>query len=70
VYVWQTSTAVGFVGILPVILQGKRRSAAQGHIAGEYNLGRMYFKGEGATKDTVVVVIWYRKTVNQGNGAV
>ena len=42
-----------------------RKAAEQGYAKAQYNLGVMYFKGEGVADDAEAVK-WYRKSAEQG----
>ncbi len=44
-----------------------RPLAAQGHASAQYNLGFMYFNGQGVPKDDAEAVKWYRLAAAQGN---
>ena len=39
-----------------------RKAADQGFAAAQYNLGGMYYRGEGVAKDEVEAVKWYRNS--------
>ena len=41
-------------------------AAEQGDISAQYNLGGMYRKGQGVTKDFREALTWYRKAAEQG----
>jgi len=43
------------------------KAAEQGDAEAQKNLGRMYFKGEGVTRDYAEAEKWYRKSAEQGN---
>ena len=40
--------------------------AEQGYAAAQYNLGQMYYRGEGVPKDDKEAAKWYRRAVEQG----
>ena len=44
-----------------------RRSAINGYVYAQNNLGVMYSNGRGVPKDEVIAVNWYRKSADQGN---
>ncbi len=44
-----------------------RDKAEQGDAWGQFNLGEMYAKGRGVTRDYVTAVKWYRKAAEQGH---
>jgi uncharacterized protein len=44
-----------------------RPLAEQGDISAQFQLGAMYFFGEGVPQDTKQCVMWYRKAAEQGN---
>ena len=44
-----------------------RKSAKQGHAAGEYGLGEMYAKGEGVEKDVVEALGWFTRAAEKGH---
>ena len=52
-----------FVEALPYI----KDAANSGHAEAQFNLGLMYFNGDGVTKDDVKAVKWFRKAANQGD---
>ena len=41
--------------------------AKQGNAKAQYNLGGMYYNGQGVRKDYAQAVQWYRKAAEQGN---
>ncbi len=43
--------------------------AEQGNATAQYNLGRMYAKGEGVSQDKGQAVLWYRKAAEKGYAA-
>jgi len=43
------------------------KAAKQGDVIAQLNLGRMYYYGEGVTKDNAEAGKWYRKAAEQGN---
>jgi len=43
-----------------------RPLAEQGNANAQYNLGVMYFKGEGVPQDYAQAALWYRKAAEQG----
>ena len=44
-----------------------RKSAEQGNVFGQNNLGWMYEKGRGVGQSGTEAVKWYRKSAGQGN---
>lgn len=44
-----------------------RKSAKQGFLAAQINLGRIYEQGIGVKKDLDKALEWYRKAAKQGN---
>ena len=50
-------------------LQGLRTLAGAGHASAQLNLGLMYDKGEGVSRDAVQAVAWYRKAAEQGHAS-
>jgi uncharacterized protein len=40
--------------------------AVRGDPAAQFNLGLMYEKGQGVTRDTTRAALWYRKSADQG----
>lgn len=42
------------------------QAAEQGNAAAQYNLGAMYYKGQGVRRDDAEVVRWYRQAAEQG----
>jgi TPR repeat protein len=44
-----------------------RERANAGDASAQFNLGLLYFKGEGVPKDDTQAAIWYRKAAEQGN---
>lgn len=43
------------------------KAAERGDAEAQYNLGSMYWNGEGVTKDLATAVEWYRKSAEQGS---
>ena len=41
--------------------------AKMGNATAQYYLGKMYYNGEGVSKDYAIAVEWYRKSAEQGN---
>jgi uncharacterized protein len=41
--------------------------AEQGDAEAQFNLGRMYYNGEGVSQDDAEAVKWYRKAADQGH---
>lgn len=41
--------------------------AEQGHIEAQFNLGVMYFQGDGVAKDDAAATNWFRKAAEQGH---
>jgi TPR repeat protein len=48
-------------------LKELRPLAEQGHAEAQFNLGLMYYNGQGVPKDDAKAVKWYRKAAEQGN---
>ena len=48
-------------------LESIRQAAAQGDAEAQYQLGDIYYYGEGVSKNYTRAVEWYRKSANQGN---
>ena len=44
-----------------------RKSAEQGNVDAQYNLGRMYNNGEGVKQDCFEAIKWFRKSAEKGN---
>lgn len=44
-----------------------KEKAAQGFAKAQYNLGLMYFKGEGVKQDFSQAKLWYEKAAAQGD---
>src|SRR4051812_48023235 len=42
------------------------RSAEQGHVEAQHNLGSSYWHGNGCTNDVELSISWYRKAAEQG----
>lgn len=42
------------------------QAAEQGNAAAQYNLGAMYYKGQGVRQDDAEAVRWYRQAAEQG----
>ena len=42
-------------------------AAEQGDDGGQYELGRMYYDGDGVPKDEAEAFVWFRKAANQGH---
>ena len=47
--------------------EGAKAKAEQGDAKAQFNLGYLYYNGEGVTKDFVQAVSWWRKAADQGN---
>jgi uncharacterized protein len=50
-------------------LEDLRKKAEEGDAEAQYNLGRMYARGEGVPKDPAEAVKWYRKAADQGQAS-
>ena len=66
-------TLVVLAGIRPGYAEGQnikqiREAAIQGDTTAQFNLGNMYYKGEGVPKDNREAVKWYRKAAEQVTG--
>ena len=48
-------------------LKRTRSLANAGDVTAQFNLGTMYYKGEGVPKDYKEAVKWYRMSADQGN---
>ena len=49
---------------------GQRRECAdQGHVCAQYNLGSMYYQGQGVKQSFSEAVKWYYKAADQGYAA-
>lgn len=48
-------------------LNETRRSANQGDAGAQFNLGLMYFQGEGVAKNKREAMKWFRKAADQGD---
>jgi TPR repeat protein len=48
-------------------LRNYRTRAERGDAHAQTNLGVMYNKGQGVTRDDIVAAMWYRKAARQGN---
>jgi TPR repeat protein len=44
-----------------------KAAAEQGHTAAQYNLGSLYFTGDGTAKDADEAVRWYSAAANSGH---
>jgi hypothetical protein len=44
-----------------------RKAAEQGHERAEFNLGMLYYNGQGVPQDDAQAVVWFRKAAAQGN---
>ncbi len=44
-----------------------KRAAEQGHASAQFNLGEMYFKGQGDTKDYTRAYMWWEIAASQGD---
>ncbi len=47
--------------------RGFRSAAGQGDAGAQFNLGRMYYNGEGVPQDHAEAVRWYRRAAGQGH---
>ena len=54
-------------GSLPLAFKEFRGAAEEGHVDSQFNLGLMYEKGIGVSKDEKEAVAWYLKAALQGN---
>ncbi len=62
-----TCTAKAFVSQdYAAAIKWYRRAAGQGLADAQYNLGVMYYKGQGVPQDYAVAARWYRKAAAQG----
>jgi TPR repeat protein len=43
-----------------------RKTADQGHVAAQFNLGVMYSNGQGVPKNAAQAIIWFRKAADLG----
>ena len=43
-----------------------RMAAENGHVKAQYNLGVIYYKGQGIEQDYNEAIKWYRKAAEQG----
>ncbi len=41
--------------------------AEQGHPRGQYELGSMYYFGQGVPQDHAEAIVWYRRAAEQGD---
>ena len=49
------------------IVKWFKKAAEQGHAEASYELGWMYYEGEGGEKDYVEAAKWYHKAAEQGH---
>jgi TPR repeat protein len=59
--------AAAYAGDYATALREWRPLAEQGDASAQFNLGVMYYKGEGVLQDYKESVKWYRKAAEQGN---
>jgi hypothetical protein len=52
----------------PYKLEELRIKAEQNDAKAQYNLGLMYYQGNGVSKDTAKAISWWRKAADQGDG--
>ena len=52
---------------LPVDLKNLKSLAEQGDIEAQFNLGAMYYAGQGVSKDIKQAAYWFTKSAEQGN---
>ena len=45
-----------------------RLAAEQGNVNGQFNLGRMYVRGQGVVRDHIMAHMWYNISTANGNG--
>jgi len=68
---WADNLKDGYAAITtknyPVALAKFRLAAAQGESAAQFNLGLMFYLGQGVEQDYVKAVRWYRLAAAQGN---
>ena len=65
-------SVLGLLVVLPPILSSTyaapdRKAADQGVASAQYNLGGMYYRGEGVAQDYTQALFWYRKAADQGD---
>jgi TPR repeat protein len=63
----QTGVAAYRHGDYRQALADFRESAAHGDVRAEYNLGAMYYNGQGVPENYVIALKWYRLAAKQGN---
>ncbi|MCF6242348.1 MAG: hypothetical protein L3J74_13495, partial [Bacteroidales bacterium] len=44
-----------------------KKSAAQGNTDAQYNIGWMYYKGEGVAQNKHQAAVWIKKAMDNGN---
>ena len=49
------------------VVSACRRLADQGNAVGQYNLGWMYYKGQGVPQNYAEAIKWFRKSADQGD---
>ena len=49
------------------VVQDIRSSAEQGDVTAQYNLGLMYYRGEGVLKNFQKAIYWFTKAAEQGS---
>ncbi len=63
---WDEGVAAYHRGDYAAALREFRPLAEQGNAKAQYNLGLMYYNGEGVPQDYAEAVKWYRKAAEQG----
>ena len=56
-------------GDYPAAFRLFKKAAEQGQANAQYNLGLMYYNGEGVTRDLKQAVYWYQKAAEQGDAS-
>ncbi len=64
---WDEGVAAYHRGDYAAALREFRPLAEQGNAKAQYNLGLMYYNGEGVPQDYAEAVKWYRKAAEQGH---
>ena len=61
------AAAILSVSTMAADFSQNQRLANQGNASAQYNLGVMYYEGEGVRQDYIKARQWYEKAANQGN---
>ena len=58
---------LGVAGFSGTELEMTQKAARQGDVDAQFNLGNMYYNGEGVKQDITLAVQWFEKAAEQGH---